>query len=169
MWAPMLVAVLVAVLLGVPGSSAEVAAVEPRLTTASIMIPAAAFIATTNNWDYDNNGYYLKMNAGNGNFSALLAFPVSAVKIKKITLFAYDNDPSYDICAKLYRPSPAAGTEILTGSACTVGANIGNPQAPSTTAISPNGTNTAIHGAYLWVTIGGPGVQFYGVKVTYTY
>ena len=127
-WAPVLVAVLVAVLLGVPGSGAEVAAVEPRLTTASIMIPAAAFIATTNNWDYDNNGYYLGMNAGNGNFSALLAFPVSEVSIKRVTLYAYDNNASHDICAKLYRPSPAAGTEILTGSTCTSGAIIGDPK-----------------------------------------
>ena len=50
LWFPVPVALLVAVLVGPTG----VTAVEPRVTTTSIMIPAAAFIPNTDDYDYAN-------------------------------------------------------------------------------------------------------------------
>jgi len=51
---PVLVGLLVAGVSGVGGDGAVAA--EPRVTTRSIMIPAAAFIPTTDDPDYYNLG-----------------------------------------------------------------------------------------------------------------
>jgi len=166
LWVPVLVGLLVAGVLGVGGGGAV--AVEPRLTTASIMIPAAAFIPTTDNWDYSTGGNYLAVSGGNSGFSAPVSFPVPVVSIKKITLYAYDNTNLSAVCASPYRANPAAATQVLQGIICTSGASTLDPQVLITTAISPRRVNTAIHGAQLWVDLG-PGTKFYGVKVTYTH
>ena len=56
LWAPVLVALLVAVVAG-PGL---VTAAEPRLTESSLMIPVAALIPGTDNEDYHIFGEYLQ-------------------------------------------------------------------------------------------------------------
>jgi hypothetical protein len=168
LWIPVLVGSLVAVLLGPTGGGAA-AAVEPRVTTVSIMIPASAFIPTTANFDYDNNGYGLQVTSGSGGFIAPLSFPVPVVNIKRITLYAYDNDPLNQVCVKLYRARPTdADRDSTGGSLCTSDAAIA-PQAPYKTTISPRRVNTASQGAYLWVDLSSPTVTLYGVKVTYSY
>jgi hypothetical protein len=93
------------------------------------------------------------------------------VSIKKITLYALDNDAA-NICATLYRPSPATGSEINTGQVCSSGTSTTDPQELVTTAISPRGVSTSVQGPYLWVNIGGgstTSLKLYGVKVTYSY
>ena len=159
---PLLVALLVAMLVG-PG---VVTAAEPRATGGKVMIPAAAFSPTNDNWDYYNNGYALNTVSGYGEFTAPLVFPVPVVKIKKIILYAYDNDAG-QVCATVYRASPPTAIELWLGQACTTDSTA-NPQVVSTTAISPRQVNTAVTGPYLWVTTN-PGMQFYGVSVLYSY
>jgi hypothetical protein len=166
LWIPVLVGLLVAGMLGIDGGGAVAA--EPRSTTASIMIPAAAFIPTMDDWDYGNNGFGLQVTSASGIFVAPLSFPVPVVNIKKITLYAYDNDPSSLLCVTLYRARPADADRDLTGgSVCTSDASA--PQYASTTAISPRRVTTAFQGAYLWVTLYSPTVTLYGVKVNYSY
>ena len=142
-------------------------AVEPRVTTRSIMIPAAAFIPTTDNFDYLNTGFGLEMTSGTANFTAPLSFPVPVVNIKRITLYAFDDDASNQVCVTLYRARPADASEDHTGQVCTTNASA--PQYASTTVISPRRLSTAVQAAYLWVNISGPGVVLYGVKITYSY
>ena len=60
------------------------------MTTASIMIPAAAFIPTTTRTTSACGGT-LPWLSGSGCFTAPLSFPVPVVNIKKITVYAYDN------------------------------------------------------------------------------
>jgi len=110
----------------------------------------------------------LSMSIGSGNFTAPLAFPVSEVNIKRITLYAYDNGAG-STCVTAYRSRPAGGAADWAGGPCTAN-NPANPQAVFSTATGPGRqVNTAHHGPYLWLTNGGPGMKVYGVKVNYTY
>jgi hypothetical protein len=162
-WIPVLVGLLVAVLLGPAG----VTAVEPRTVTASIMVPAAAFIPTSDNVDY-SNASALDLDTGTGGFTALLSFPVAEVNIKRITLYAHDENSAARVCVSLRRSRPADGLAPEVGRVCTVD-SADLPQSAFTTAISPRQVDTAFHGPFLWVSLSGPGVWFYGVKITYSY
>ena len=166
-WIPVLVALLVAVLLG-PAGGGAVTAVEPRTVTASIMIPAAALVPITDGYDYVNNGYDLYVGSDHGYFTAPVLFPVPLVSIRRITLYAWDDSADAYICVWLYRATPAAAGEGSQGQACTTN-SAADPQAPYGTATRPRQVNTAFHGSYLWVRISAPGVRLYGVKVTYAY
>ena len=166
LWIPLLVGLLVAGALGVGGGGAV--ATEPRVTTASIMVPASAFIPTKDDFDYDNGGDSLQVTSGTGAFIAPLSFPVPVVNIKKITVYAHDNTASALISASVYRSRPADGEEDHAGSVATVDSSA-DPQVVSMTAISPRRVTTATHGPYLWVWFTGSGVRLYGVKVTYSY
>jgi len=165
LWVPLLVAVL----MGPAGSA--VTAAEPRVTTQSIMIPAAAFAPSADTFAYLNNGWMMK--GTSGVFVAPLHFPAPAVNIRKLTIYAYDHVSSggqiTDVCAYLGRSVPAAADVTMQGQVCTFGTSDTDPQVFSTTAISPRRANTAVHGSYLWVLIPAGDARFYGVKVTYSY
>jgi hypothetical protein len=164
LWVPVLVALLVATLIG-PGM---MAGAEPRVTvTKTIMIPAAAFNPGEGGYNYLNDGYRLVMPTGGGVFIALLDFPVPEVNIKKITLYARDTGLG-GVCVELNRVRPATGSEDVMGSICTSD-SAANPQVVYTTAISPRQVDTAFQGAYLAVSQSYPSVNFYGVKITYSY
>jgi hypothetical protein len=164
----LLVALLVAVLLSLPGDGEQVAvAVEPRTTTASIMVPAAAFTPTNSNFGYAFDNRELLAVGGFAYFVAPLGFPVPVVDIQKLTLYAFDNGAGTSVAVELYRTEPAGATFRYTGGVFTADSP-NDPQVVSSTAISPRRVNTALHGAYLrlYLTLG---VKFYGLKVTYTY
>ena len=139
------------------------------MTTVSIMIPASAFIPTKDDTDYDNSGDSLQVTSGTGGFIAPLSFPVPVVNIKRITLYAYDNDPSSHVCVKLYRARPADGSQDSTGGSLCTSDVYAAPQVLYKTTFSPRRVDTASQGAYLWVYLTGPAVALYGAKVTYSY
>jgi len=170
LWVPLLVALLVAALTGPAGG--VVTAAEPRVTTESIMIPAAAFTPSADTYGYVNNGWVIE--ATPGAFVAPLHFPVPVVRIRKLTIYAYDHVSSggqiTDVCVYLARSAPSAAAVITQGQVCTFGTSATtDPQVFSTTAISPRNVNTAVHGSYLWVVVPDGDARFYGVKVTYSY
>ncbi|MFH1331642.1 MAG: hypothetical protein ABIJ48_13510, partial [Actinomycetota bacterium] len=156
-------ALLVAMLIG-PG---VVTAAEPRATTGKIMIPAAAFIPTNDNWNYANNGSMLFTVSGSGIFTAPLTFPVPVVNIRRITLYAWDNSGTGQVCATVYRAYPPTAGQLNLGGVCT-GDSTAVPQVVSTTVISPRRVNTAVTGPYLNVYIA-DGTTFYGVSVLYSH
>ena len=166
LWAPVVVGMLVTGVLGIGGGGAV--AVEPRTVTASVMIPATAFIPNSDDVDYFISGLVLRTPTGNGNFTAPLSFPVPVVSIKRITLYAYDNDADGLVGVALGRARPADGALNEAANFHSIDSPA-NPQTIYTTAISPRQINTAFHGAHLWVFLAGPNGRFYGVKVTYTY
>ena len=163
---PLLVGLLVAVLLGVPGSGDQArAAVEPRTGTGRIMIPAAAFTPAADGYDYYNAGT-LTASSGRGHFTAPLIFPEPVVNIKKVVLYAYDNTDGF-VDVLVLRALPSAGTEIALGDVHASNSTA-DPQVISSAAISPRRVNTAVHSPYLFITVD-PNTVFYGVAVLYSY
>lgn len=164
-WVPLVLGLLVAMLLGPTAAPAA----EPRTTTVSLVIPAAAFTPVNENIAYDNDGLDLTVDgAGGGTFVFALAFPVQIVTIQKLTLYARDNDGAQDAAVSLWRTYPAGATETMLGSVQTSLASSAL-QTRATTAISPRKVDTALHGAYLWLWLPGPNVTFYGVKIAFGY
>jgi len=160
-WVPVLAGLLVAGLLGVGGGGAV--AVEPRTVTESLMVSAATFTPSRDDWDYDNHGDYLILPTGSGAFAAPLSFPVPVVNIKRITLYAQRG-----ICVHLFRFRPAAAFADHAGMVCTADTTAAS-QTVHTTEISPRQVNTAFHSPYLWVYLSDPGRLLLWVKITYTY
>jgi hypothetical protein len=163
---PVLAALLVAALVG-PGM---VAGAEPRTTvTKALMIPAAAAIPISTYMEYNNVGYHVRLEAGtDGGFTVPLSFPVSVVTIKRVTLYAYDNDSGHDVGVSLRGAYPPGATDIWLGWVTTSGASADDPQTVTTTEISPRTVNTANYGLYLWIQLGGS-TRFYGAKILYSY
>jgi hypothetical protein len=157
---PMVLAALVAVLVG---PSMATAATE---VTERVMIPASAFIPTTDDADYSSAGYHLNLDSGLADFTAPLALPAQKVRMKRIALYAYDNGAG-QVCATLYRSEPVDGHETYQGQACTVNGSA-DPQKAETGTTFPRFVNAGMQAPYLWVSISGNAV-LYGVAVTYTY
>jgi hypothetical protein len=133
------------------------------------MVPAAAFIPTTDNWDYDNGGIRLDaVGTSTGVFSAWVAFPVPEVSIRAMTLYAYDWDGMGRVCAKLYRASPPTGSDVRLGEACTWNLPA-DPQEVTVRSLHPRAVDTARQGLYIWVTIDPGNTGFYGVQIVYGY
>jgi len=143
----------------------------PRLTTRTVTIPAAAFNPTVNSTEYANTGRSLFMVSGTGRFTAPVFFLRPTVKVTKLTIYGYDNNPSADMCIYLYltRPSDQGGPENEMGRVCTNGATTVDPRWLWTADISPNGVFPTT-GPYLWLEINGAGnLSFYAVAITYQY
>ncbi len=71
------------------------------------MIPAGAFIPTEDDNDYiEATASHLSVESGVGRFTAPILVPVPVVNIKKITLYAYDNDAADTLCVYMYRAAP---------------------------------------------------------------
>jgi len=140
LWIPVLVGLLVAGMLGVGGGGA-VEAAEPRLTTRTITIPAAAFNPVNNTTDFGSNGDELWTFTGGGNFTAPLFFEAPEVTIRKITLFAWDHSSGDNICVGLFRTTPATADEQNMGFVCSTGSSTADRRCslrrPSTTGGSP--------------------------------
>jgi len=161
------IAVLVAGLLLVPWGGDQAVAKEPRATLGKVMVPAAAFIPNSDNWDYRNSGYYLVAFGTTAQFAAPLWFPVPEVNIRKITLIAHHNMGGDNLCVALLRAQPLGGTESDAGEVCTA-SSTDDPQKVAKTDLSPRRVNTVNHGPYLLAEIP-EGKKLYGVQVVYSY
>jgi hypothetical protein len=167
LWVPLLVGLLVAALIG-PGM---VAGAEPRVTvTKALMIPAAAAIPISTYMEYNNVGSQVRIEgSGEGGFTVPLSFPVSVVTIRRITVYAYDNDASHDVGVALRRTYPPDNTEVGLGWVTTSGASTADPQSVTSSAISNRTVSTANYGLFLWIQMAGGSTRLYGVKILYSY
>jgi len=170
-----LLALVVVAALSLPGEGWQAKAMEPRLATARIMIPAAAFIPqqlfpTLAGWNYQNTGDRLDPLGYGGVFVARVDFPRPSVTITGITLYARDNDPAGAVTASLYRSTPAQGDDATVRQAQVETANsTADPQVVSTQYRIYSATvNRAFHSSYLRVVLPGAGT-LYGVQITYSY
>lgn len=156
----LLVATLVGVVLARPSA-------RPKAAARQVMtVPAAAFVPIKDGIDWYNNGSYIQLDSGVGVLIAPVRFP-GKVMVKSITLYAYDNNDSHDVCAYLFRSRPSTGSELSMGTACSTGASGTDPRVFTTTLISPNRV-TPKHVVYLELMFyDSSDLRVYGVKITY--
>jgi len=167
LWAPVLVALLVAVLVGPAGGA--VMAVESRTTVRTITIPGGAFIPTNDDAGYQNDGYQVVVvgPAVDGEFTAQLFFEAPVVRIKKMVLYAYDNGGDA-VCVGMYRTTPGVGWEEEMGTVCSTGDTNGVRSFTQRTFNTQRVTGH--YGPYLYLWLPGTysnGYSFYAVRITY--
>ncbi len=162
-------------LLSLPGEGGQAGAVEPRVATGKIMVPAAAFspgqlFPSLAGWNYRNSGDRLDPAGYGGVFVAPVDFPRPQVSVTGITLYAWDNDPTGAVSVSLHRSTPAQGDNATVRQAQVETINsAADPQVVSTPyRIYAATVNRAIHSSYLWLTLPSEGI-LYGVQVTYSY
>jgi len=165
LWVPLLAGLLVTGVLGAGGGGAL--AVEPRTVVANVIVPPSAFQPRTTTEDFYIGSQQLWMVSGSGTFVAPVSFPVAEVRIRKITLYAYDNGTG-QVGLELHRTSPATGAFAFQGGLSTTDA-ADDPAVGTTTDFAPRLVNTAVHGLVLELWLSDPSVRVYGVKVTYSY
>ena len=165
-----LLALLVAVLLSVPGEGGQAGAAEPRTVVAKMMIPAAAF------YDEHHDGDFLSVTWTDYTtvFLAPVQFPRRQVTVREITIYAADRDGTASkICASLYRTRPAQGSNgtKVQSSVCTTESEADPQVVANRLRISDGAVNTAVNGSHLRVTFGPVigGLKLYGVQITYAY
>jgi hypothetical protein len=181
LWVPLLAVLLVAVIVG-PGT---VTATEPRVTTRTVTIPAAAFQPSYGQIPYYSNWGH-KLTTGNAElFVAPLSFEAPVVYVKRITLVAYDNLPD-DIstsiyfpginqafhhgttCAFVERATPMSDSFEFMGGVCSDG--MGTLVREFTQRTFDVRRITGAYGPYLLLWVGGSfDISFNAVKITYTY
>lgn len=170
---------IAAVLAGaVAGAAATTApaqtATETRtMVNRTITVPAAAFAPATDNFDYSNYGYRLASNAGVARFTAPLYFEASEVIVRRLTLYAYDNNMAGEVCVTLYRTIPTIRSETSMGAVCSNAAFLEDPRVFVQQTLDPRRIPVG-YGPYLYLDLPGPlsgvtGYQFYAVKITYSY
>ena len=174
-WTALVVALLAALVLSLPGEGGQAVAVEPRLATGKVMIPAAAFspaqsFPSVAGWNYLNSGDRLDPVGYGGVFVASVDFPRPLVSVTGITLYAWDSDPTGAVSVALYRSTPAQGDDATVRQARVETVNsAADPQVVSTQyRIYAAAVSRGIHSSYLWLTLPSEGI-LYGVQITYTY
>jgi len=171
LWVPLaaaLVGALTAVTLAGLLGARQTALAEPRaLVSRTIMVPAGAFNPADDGIQFVNTGDALTVNyPGSGMFHAPLFFEAKSVTIKKLTLYAWDNEDGHGTCVLLYRTSPTAGSEIM-GQVCSTGAAQGTREfTESDLAIR---TINGGYAPFLRLHVGTGSLHFYMVKITYSY
>lgn len=160
---PVLVGLLALVLVGAPGAAGRA---ERQTVVGRIMIPAAAFVPVDgdNGWSSPDGNRLM----GEGKFRAPVEFPVPSVNVRRITLYASDWSAVMNVCAHLFRSTPATGAFVETGFTCTQYPSPGDPQATFTTDISPRRVDTRVHGSFVVVHLYSS-LSLYGVQVVYAY
>lgn len=140
----------------------------------TVTIPPGAFIVTDDDTSFDNAGDELAVKgpSTHGTFTAPLFVENAPVRIRNMTLYAYDNGAG-SVCLSMYRITPANGdsdTEDRMGEVCSTGAANGIREftVPSWEVRPIQGQ----HGPYLYLYLPGvytAGYGFYGAKITYVY
>lgn len=139
---------------------------EPR--TATILVLPAAFTPAGGAVEYENNGSDMHVISGSLTFFAPLSFAAPLVTLDSLTIIAYDNTPGANVCVTLARSSPLLPQLLPSGQVCT-GDGPALPQVRTIADLDPRQVDTASQGAFLFVSISGPGPSLAGVQVTYSY
>jgi len=144
-----------------PGQSVQAADHLRRLT-----VPAAFFHPADDGLDYWNNGGFVRMESGNGTFSAPVVFPcLPAVTVERIVFSVKDQNAANNACATLYRTKPNKGTEVVMAAVCSTGSQAGVINYTDDTV--DNAVVWPSQGPYLWLNIGGTSIDVYGVRIEY--
>ena len=163
------IAVLLAMLL-VASLAGEAGARERTAVSAweYVTVPAAWFHPTEDGTDWSNAGHRIYVNSGTGSFIAPVMFPGSRpVIVKKVILYAYDNNAGANVPVTLYKTNPYAGTDVDIAYAQSALNSSVNPRVFSDVTITYAKIQRT-QGAHLWLDINGStDLAVYGVKIVY--
>ena len=166
LWIAVLVGMLLVLSLAGEAGARERAAVS---AWKYVTVPAGWFHPTDDGYDWNNNGVSIEVNSGAAWFIAPVVFPGSgAVTVKKVTLYAYDNNGTDDVNVRLYKTNPYTGTETNMARAESSGASTTVPRVFSdNTIVGPMIVRS--RGAYLWLQFpaSSSSLTVYGVKIAY--
>lgn len=165
---PVLLAFLIALVLA-PLTGSGRADAEPRLTTRTVTIPAAAFTAIDSNADYTKLEANLAVRSGTGTFEAPVYFEAPVVQVRKVVFYVVDGGASA-VGTAVYRAQLAEDRTIQLGNAYSTGSDW-TVQTVTVSDLSERRVSGA-YGLVLWVNLPGTypqGYKFLGAKVTYSY
>ena len=130
-------------------------------------VPAGHFHPTQAVSNWHNGGYSLTLTSGAVLFTAPVVFPGSGpVTVKKVILYAYDNNSEANTSVTLYKTNPLAGDENGMSVVQSALHSSTDPRVFSDNTIT-YATIQRSHGAYLWLSINGTNITVYGVKIAY--
>lgn len=146
------------------GAHPEDAAADARTTIHRVTVPAGHFVPAGPDMAYQNDGFVLSLNAGQGFFTAPVPYHYDGtdhVFFTRVELLGVDGTPN-GTCLTMYRAQPGDFLDVAMGDACAPTAGPGS----AVFVPSPRRVNAGQR-AYLWLRIGRTG-SFYGARVTYT-
>jgi hypothetical protein len=169
-WTPMLLgAVLMATLVGVAGvrgdERPEAGALSRRIT-----VPAGHFFPNDDavNWQYHTHYLVSETDGTDQRFNAPVVFPTGqAVMVESITLYAYDNNASDNVCAFLLLIDPTAGDGVVMANVCSDGASENDPGSFTDSTVE---NNPAKHGKGVFLGLrmeDDTDLKAYGVRIQY--
>ena len=166
LWIAALLAMLLVANLAGEAGARERAVVSARKY---VTIPAGHFHTHRDGTDWYNYGDYMEVNSGTGHFVAPVVFPGSGpVTVKKVILYAYDNNVIHDVQLFLHKTTPASGGDTEMAYVYSTSASATDPREFSDTTIT-YATIQRTHGAYLYLQITDAWyLRVYGVKIAYT-
>jgi hypothetical protein len=162
-------AVLMATLVGVvgarPSDRAQAGTISRRVT-----IPAGAFTPSDGDYDYWNGGdeMWSLDSVLQPYFNAHVELPTGqAVVVESVTLYAYDENGTYDVCAWLTKTDPTAGAQEGMAYVCSTGSSSNDPRNFTDGSIN---NNPVKHGRGLILELqieDDSNLTFYGVRIQY--
>ena len=133
--------------------------------TRKVTLTGAEFISARDGQDWQTAGGVLECSSGFCHFFAPVVFPcLPSVTVERFRLHAEDGNGSAWVTAVMSRSAPAMQGDVLLGKA----------ESPAGTAGFQTYTSDPINKvvwpsqrAYIWLHIGGPSIDVYGVTVEY--
>jgi hypothetical protein len=145
-----------------PGGQPEAKAALGPLQ--AVTLTGADFHPYEDGGDFHINGNYIR---GSGYFVARIPFPAETVVITSVKYRVYDDQAAGDACVRLYRATPAEGSDVSWGERCTTGTSTTDPQTLTLPVFERVGR---FHTAYFWVSLDGTNdtdLKLYGATVFY--
>ena len=130
----------------------------------TVTIPGAHFHPYEDGLDWFNNGNFIRMDSGTGQFFAAVPMLPGNRTVESVTMYVKDNNGSDDATAELYRKK-TDGTVVSMANIASTGSS-GSIRSFSDTSINPS-TIWGGHGAYLYLSIGGTNIDVYSVQIKY--
>jgi hypothetical protein len=169
-WMPLLIgALLMGTLVGVVGARPNARPHEVPASWQKLTVPVQNCIPQEETMNYRHQADYLQCQSGSCLFFCPVTFPTEqAVTVKRLTLFAYDNDGTigHMASANLYKINPQRKNDVLLASVLTT-TSPADAQVVRDSSID-NALIRRTQGPFLTVSSQGATVKVYGVRIFYT-
>jgi hypothetical protein len=133
--------------------------------TRKVTMTGGEFITARDGQDWQTTGEKVECDSGSCDFFAPVVFPcLPSVTVERIKLHVRDSNGSAQAVAVLYRARPETGADVWLGKAeSPIGTGGLQPWSsdPINKVVWPS------QRAYIWLSIGGPFIEVYGVTVEY--